>query len=304
MRIIFIGQAAFGKDALNALIQQDETIVGVLTIPDKAGQVNPVKELAENRNIPVLQPSKLKNPEAIGWVKDLQPELLVLAFVTDFVPKEMIQLSTSGGINFHPSLLPKYRGGSAINWTIICGETETGVTIHQIDDGVDTGPIILQEKVTIDPDDTVKSLYFEKLYPLGIKMVAESARMIREGKAKPVPQDVSQASYQPIIKEKDVIVEWTQPTQKLYDLIRGSNPTPGATTYFQGEKLKIWEGKPYPMKGQAGEVLKIIDDQGFVVATGDGAILAQRIQYKDTEKINAVEFLDKYPLKVGTRLSA
>ena len=168
MRIIFIGQAAFGKEALQALVDQGESIAGVITVPDSGGQINPIKELTQKSNIPVIQPEKLKDPDAIEWVKNLSPDLLVLAFVTQFVPKEMIDMSTHGGINYHPSLLPKYRGGSAINWAIIRGETETGVTIHQIDEGVDTGPIIIQEKVEISPDDTVKSLYFKKLYPMGI----------------------------------------------------------------------------------------------------------------------------------------
>ena len=183
MRIIFVGQAPFGKDALDALLQKNEFIAGVITIPDMAGENNPVKAFADEKNLPVLQPAKLKDPEAIDWVKNLQPDLLVLAFVTDFVPKKMIDISTHGGINYHPSLLPKYRGGSAMNWAIIRGEKETGVTIHQIDEKVDTGPIILQEKVAIQPDDTLKSLYFKKLYPLGIKMIPEAVRLIREGKA-------------------------------------------------------------------------------------------------------------------------
>ena len=188
--------------------KKNEFIVGVITIPDMSGQRNPVKAFADEKNIPVRQPAKLRDPEAIEWVDNLQPDLLVLAFVTDFVPKKMIDISTRGGINYHPSLLPKYRGGSAMNWAIISGEMETGVTIHQIDEGVDTGPIILQEKVAIEPDDTLKSLYFKKLYPLGIKMIPEAVRLIREGKAKPSPQNDSEASYQPVINEKDVIINW------------------------------------------------------------------------------------------------
>ena len=304
MRIIFIGQAAFGNDALYTLIQQGETIVGVLTVPDRAGQVNPVKALAEANHLPVLQPAKLKAPEAVEWVRGLQPDLLVLAFVTDFVPDEMIEISTKGGINYHPSLLPKYRGGSAMNWAIIGGESETGVTIHQIDAGVDTGPIILQEKVTIDPDDTLKSLYFKKLYPLGIQMIADAVRLTREESVIPVPQDHSQASFQPVIKETDVIIDWTRSTKTVYNLIRGSNPSPGATTFLRGEKLKIWEGKPYSSNGQPGEIIEIKTDQGFVVATGGGAILAQRVQYRITGKISANEFTEKVSLHINERLGS
>ena len=302
MRIIFIGQAAFGKEALQALIQQGEHIAGVITVPDRGGQINPVKELAHKFHIPVIQPEKLRDSDAIEWVKSLLPDLLVLAFVTQFVPKEMIDISTHGGINYHPSLLPKYRGGSAINWAIISGETETGVTIHHIDEGVDTGPIILQEKVEIAPDDTVKSLYFKKLYPLGIKLVTKAVRLIREGRADPTPQDNAQASFQPVIKESDTLIDWSRPTQQVYNLIRGSNPTPGAVSSFKGERLKIWEGKPRRASGKPGEVMEIIMDQGFVVSTGDGSILVLRIQYKDSGKISAVDFVKEFFPMIGDRL--
>lgn len=302
MRIIFIGQAAFGKDALNELIEKGESVSGVITLPDRGGQINPIKELAEQHNISVIQPARLKDANAIEWVRSLSPDLLVLAFVTQFVPKEMIDLSTHGGINYHPSLLPKYRGGSAMNWAIICGETETGVTIHQIDEGVDTGPIVLQEKVEIAPDDSLKSLYFKKLYPMGIRMVAEAVRLIREGIADPISQDHAQASFQPVIKESDVIIDWSQPTQQIYNLIRGSNPAPGAVSSWQGDKLKIWEGVPFASQGKPGSVIEIAADEGVVISTGDGAILLQRVQYKDSGKISAVDFQKKYRVEKGEQL--
>lgn len=300
MRIVFLGQAAFGRDCLKALVDQGEKIVGVLTIPDQPGQKapNPVKELALELGLPLLQPQRLKDQAVIDWVASLKPDLLVLAYVTQFVPKAMIDLATYGGINFHPSLLPKYRGGSAMNWAIINGETETGITIHQIDEGVDSGPIILQEKVPIDPDDSVKTLYFGKIYPLGVKMVAEAVRLIREGKAQPIPQDESQATFQPVIKEKDVGIDWTKPTQIIYNLIRGSDPTPGAWCFFRGEKLKIWEAQPSSGRGTPGEVLSLLDD-GFVVATGDGAILARRVQYAGGGKVPAAEWAREQGLKAG-----
>ena len=302
MRIILIGQAAFGKDALGALLKQGEEIVGVLTIPDKAGQTNPVKALAEESGLPVLQPARLKTTEAINWVKALQADLLVLAFVTDFVPNEMIEAVTHGGINYHPSLLPKYRGGSAINWAIINGEKKTGVTIHFIDNGIDTGPILLQKEVSIEPDDTLKSVYFKKLYPLGIEMIPEAVRLIREGKAKPFPQDNTKASFQPVIKEADAVIDWKHPTEKIYNLIRGSNPSPGATTTLRGEKLKIWEGVPHSETGSPGELIRIDPEQGIIVGTGDGSIIAQRVQYTNTKKITASELVDQFDVKVGELL--
>lgn len=301
MRIVFLGQAAFGKDALETLTKQGESVAGVVTVPGKSG--DPLKEAAERLKIPLLQPRRLKSSEAVEWVRSRKPDLLVLAFVTQFVPKEMIESSTHGGINYHPSLLPKYRGGSAINWAIIEGETETGVTIHFIDEGVDTGPVILQEKVDIGPEDTVKSLYFNKLYPLGIKLIADAVRLIREGKACPVQQDPAHASYQPVIKESDVVIEWTRPAQKIYDLIRGSNPSPGAATYFRGEKLKIWEAKRFPSTGKPGEILEVQGTGGgFVVGTGNRAILVERVQFRDSGKIPAADFSATFGLKREDRL--
>lgn len=303
MRIVFIGQAPFGKDSLAALIQQGENIAGVITVPDLPGQKrpNPVKDLAAEQGLPLLQPAKLKHPDAVAWVRELKPELLVLAFVTQFVPLEMIKSASRGGINYHPSLLPKYRGGSAINWAVISGEPETGVTIHMIDEGVDTGPVILQEKVDISPDDTVKSLYFEKLYPLGIKLIAQTVTLIREGKARPIPQDESKASFQPVIKASDTVINWKHSTQQVYDMIRGSNPSPGAVTSFKGRELKIWEAKPFPLQGRAGDLIEIVENRGFVVSTADGGILVERVQF-ESAKLAAADFIKKQGLRTGDRL--
>ena len=201
MRIVFIGQAPFGAETLEALLAQGEQIVGVITTEDapRARQENPVKQVAGNHGLALLQTNRLKRSEAISWVRELAPDLLVLGFVTSFVPQEMIDCAHHGGINYHPSLLPRYRGGSAINWAVINGEQETGVTIHFIDEGVDTGPIILQEKVAVTDDDTVKSIYFGKLYPLGITMICQAVRLIRAVRPSRSPQDENEASYQPVI---------------------------------------------------------------------------------------------------------
>lgn len=305
MRVLFIGQAAFGRDCLQALLDQGEEVAGVLTVADRAGQKkpNPVKELAVTRGLPLLQPERLRSETAHQWVAKQRPDLLVLAFVTEIVPQTMIDLATRGGINFHPSLLPAYRGGSAMNWALINGEKETGVTIHQIDAGVDTGPIIIQEKVSIDPDDTVKSLYFNKIYPLGVKMVAEAVRLIREGKAMPRPQDESKASFQAVINEQDVQINWQHEAGSIYNLIRGSNPAPGAWTLYRGERLKLWEAKPFQAQGNPGTVLEIQEGQGFIIATAKGAILAQRVQYgASRDKVAADQFAHTLNLQAGELL--
>lgn len=305
MRIVFIGQAPFGKESLEALLNQGEDVVGVITVEDAPGQKypNPVKDCALEHNLELYQSNYLKKGEAIDWVRQRQPDLLVLGFVTAFVPLEMINLAKFGGINYHPSLLPKYRGGSAINWAIISGETETGVTIHFIDEGVDTGPILLQEKVAITPDDTVKSVYFKKLYPLGIKMIAEAVRLIREGQPIGLDQDDRKSSFQPLITPADTVIDWSQPTGQVYNLIRGSNPSPGAVTTLRGQTCKLFDAAAGDLKGLAGVVLEI-GDESFTVATGDGSITIFSAQSPGQKKQPAGEFGAAIGLKVGDQFGS
>lgn len=300
MKIIFIGQAPFGRDTLDNLLQQGENIVGVVTTPDdpKSKRPNPVAEGAKENALPLLQTRLLKNAEAIEWVQQIQPDLLVLAFVTSFVPEEMIKSARLGGINYHPSLLPKYRGGSAINWAIINGETETGVTIHYIDEGVDTGPIIIQESVAIDPDDTVKSLYFTKLYPLGLRMIKAAVKQIREGNTAATQQDETKASFQPVITARDTVIDWNQPIQRIYNLVRGSNPAPGGITSLRGFTCKIFDAKPSLKTGLPGEVIHI-DDTSFTIAAKDGALQVESIQVGSDGKQPAQEFVKKRELALG-----
>jgi methionyl-tRNA formyltransferase len=305
MRIVFIGQAQFGKESLEALINQGEDVVGVITVEDAGNRnyPNPVKECATAHNIALYQANYLKKAEAVDWVRVLQPDLLVLGFVTAFVPLEMIELATHGGINYHPSLLPKYRGGSAINWAIINGETETGVTIHFIDEGVDTGPILLQEKVDIAPDDTVKSVYFEKLYPLGIKMIAEAVELIRDGRALPSVQDESEASFQPVISTSDTVIDWSAATETTYNLIRGANPSPGAVTTRCGQTCAFYDAAPSNLKGSSGTVIEVTPD-AFTVATGDGAIAISSAKPPGQKKLSAADFVTSLNLKAGDRFSS
>ncbi|BDD87907.1 methionyl-tRNA formyltransferase [Desulfofustis limnaeus] len=304
MRIVFIGQAPFGAEALNALGRHGEQIAGVITVPDspQQRQANPVRLAAEEQGLPLLQTGRLKSPEAISWVENLAPDLLVLAFVTSFVPPEMITAARLGGINYHPSLLPKYRGGSAINWAVINGEQETGVTIHFIDEGVDTGPILLQRTVTIAPDDTVKSLYFGKLYPLGITMIGEAVRLLRSGEATATPQNESLASFQPVIRPADTIISWERSTAAIYNLIRGADPSPGATTCLNGTLLLLFDAAPATGQGLPGTVLTA-DDSSFTVATGDGALAIRTVRPAGAKKMAAGDYLAAGSLSIGARFT-
>ena len=300
MRIVFIGQAAFGAETLEKLLENGENIVGVITTPDKPNQKhpNPVQQCAVKYALPLLQSKLLKTDDAVSWVRNLTPDLLVLAFVTSFVPKEMIACARHGGINYHPSLLPKYRGGSAINWAVINGETETGVSIHFIDEGVDTGPVLLQEKVAIEPDDTVKSVYFDKLYPMGIRLMAEAVRLIKEGNADPVAQDESQASFQPVITADDTVIEWSRDTDQVYNLIRGANPSPGASTTLNGMHCRIFDAAIGDGNGIPGEIIAL-KDNSITVATGNGAVDILVLQPPGSKKLSAAEFVAANQVKCG-----
>jgi len=303
MRVLLIGRDSFGKDCIKALLEQGEDLVGVITVPDNAGQAkaNPTKDFVTEAAIPLLLPSSLKDLKVIDWVKSRLPELIVLAFVTEIVPKAIIDIPKYKAINYHPALLPRYRGGSAINWAIINGETETGVTIHYIDAGIDTGDIILQEKVPIYPQDTVASLYFERLYPIGVRMIAETVRMIGEGKAPRIKQDNSQASYQPIIQEKHVIIDFGKSVQNVHNLIRGSNPHPGATTFWRGKKIKIWNSQIISeniKQSRPGEILQFVP-QGIIIAAADGCIIAEKLQIEGGKKVSAVDFVNATEIIAG-----
>jgi len=303
MRSIIIGQAAFGEKVLQALSQKSEEIIGLYTTPDIPGKTHPFKELAVQLGIPIFQPKEMRTPEVYAEYIKLKPDLNIMAFVTDIIPESILNHPKLGTIQYHPSLLPKHRGGSAINWAIINGETKTGITIFWPDKGIDTGPTLLQEEVDISPDDTVGSLYFNKLFPLGIEVLVKSIESIKKGIAPRIPQDESQASYEGLCTEKEAVINWFQPVTKVYNLIRGTNPQPGAITHFQGKQLKIFDSEllASSISGLPGEIVNTTK-QGFAVAAISGAILVKRVQVEGSAKIASPEFAEQAHLKVGDRL--
>ena len=303
MRIVCIGQAAFGEAVLRKLTERGEEVVGVYTPPDVAGKTDPFKESAVQMEIPVFQPGSMRAPEVYEEYTRLKPDLNVMAFVTSILPDSILDYPSVGTIQYHPSLLPRHRGGSAINWAIINGETKTGITIFWPDGGIDTGPILLQKEVEISPDDTVGSLYFEKLFPLGVEALVEAIELIKKGMAPRVPQDESQATYEGLCTEKDAIIDWSAPIDRVYNLIRGTNPQPGATTYFHGEKLKIFDAKPVHdiVGGLPGQIVDIVA-HGFVISLKHGAILVRKGQTNKSSKVEAAEFVRQARLAPGDRL--
>lgn len=303
MRIVCIGQAAFGKKILQKLTERGEEVVAVYTPQDIAGKRNPLKELAIQIGIPVFQPRSMRVPEIYEEYTRLKPDLNVMAFVTSILPDSILNYPKMGTIQYHPSLLPKHRGGSAINWALINGETKTGITIFWPDRGVDTGPILLQKEAEISPDDTVGSLYFEKLFPLGSEALVEGIELIKKGIAPRIPQDESQATYEGLCTEKDAIINWSAPIDRVYNLIRGTNPQPGAITYFHGKILKIFDAKPiYDIVGGLPGQIVNSSAEGFMVSLKRGAILVQKVQMNKSSKIEAAEFAKQARLKIGDRL--
>jgi methionyl-tRNA formyltransferase len=303
MRIICIGQAAFGEAILQRLTERGEEVVAVYTRPDSAGKGNPLKETATQMGIPVFQPRSMRVPDVYEEYKELKSDINVMAFVATILPDFVLNYPSLGTIQYHPSLLPKHRVGSAISWAIINGETKTGITIFWPDRGVDTGPILLQKEVEISPDDTVGSLYFEKLFPLGVEALVEAVELIKKGAAPRIPQDESQATYEGFCAEKDAIIDWSAPIDRVYNLIRGTNPQPGATTYFHGKKLKVFDARL--IHDTAGGLPGQIVDAGaesLAVSLRRGAILIKRVQLSESPKVEATEFARQVGLAPGDRL--
>ena len=306
MRITLIGQAAFAEAFLKALLERGKEVVAVYKPPDVPGaRPDPLKELALAKGIPLFQPQRMRDPEVYAGYKELSPDLGVMAFVTDIVPATILDCPRLGTIQYHPSLLPRHRGASAINWAIINGETKTGLTIFWPDAGIDTGRILLQKEVEIDPDDTVGSLYFNKLFPLGVEALVEAVEAVEKGTAPRLAQYEAQATYEPPCGEEHAIIDWSQPAQKVYDLIRGTNPQPGATTYSKGEKLKIFDSELRPITKEVapGEIIELTE-QGFLIAAAGGAILVKRVQPVGSPKMAASEYAASAPLRVGASLKA
>jgi len=305
MRIVLIGQAAFGQKVLEALLNRGEQVAAVYVPPDKPGsKIDPLKESAQQHGIPVFQPQRLRDPGVLEKFVELVPDLGVMAFVTDIVPESILNCPRLGTIQYHPSLLPRHRGRSSINWAIIDGDKKTGITILWPDAGIDTGPILLQKEVEISPTDTVGSLYYDKLSPLGVEAIMESIGLIYKERAPRIPQDESQATYERPCREKDAVIDWAQPILKVYNLIRGTNPQPSATTSLRGQKLKIFDCKliMQAVSAAPGEIIKS-SDKGIAIAGQGGWLLIKRVQPQGQPKVSASEYALKVDLKAGERLS-
>src|SRR5436305_5694068 len=309
MRIVVLGQNAFGKAVREALLKRGENVVGVYVAPEKPGQkADPLKEAALAAKLPVYQPASYRKSEVWDEFRALKPDLQVMAFVTLFVPAEFLNIPSKGSIQYHPSLLPKYRGPSAINWPIIQGDTETGLSIVWPDNGLDAGDVLIQKKTSISDTDTLGSVYFDRLFPMGIEAMLEAIDLVKAGTAPRSKQDESQATYEGRCGPDNARIDWGKPWEQIDRLIRGCNPAPGAWCTLDGKQLKIFDAKPLPAKdpkGIAGKVgeLDALEADGFTVVCADGRFKVTRVQPADGKKIEAGEWAKSANVAVKARFS-
>ncbi|MHB8067565.1 MAG: methionyl-tRNA formyltransferase [Desulfobaccales bacterium] len=302
MRIALIGQAAFGAEVLKGLLQQGQEVAGVFCPPDRKGKADALKDAGVAAGVPVFTPGHMRDQDAYEQMLKLNADLGVLAFVTDIVPARVFNAPKLGSICYHPSILPKYRGASAINWAVINGETESGFTIFWVDDGIDTGDILLQKKVEIGPDETTGAVYFDKLYPLGVQGTIDAVALVAQGNPPRLPQDHSKANYDPPCDEKVAGLDWSKPARQVYNFIRGCDPQPGATTTFKGEKVKFYNAAfiNETPKAAAGEILEV-GDKGLKLAANGGTLVITRFRTKELGKVKAPDFIAARQPKVGER---
>jgi len=310
MRIAIVGQQDFGKAVLEAFLARGDQVAGVFCAPEKPGaRPDALKTAAQEKGVPVFQFPSLKADEAKAALKKLNAELGIMAFVLQFAPQDFVSIPQRGTIQFHPSLLPKYRGPSSINWPIIRGDTQTGLTIFRPTDGLDEGPIVLQKETAIGPDDTLGTVYFDRLFPMGVKAMLEAADLVAAGKHREIVQDEAQATYEGWCRKSEARLNWANHVDFVYNTIRGCNPAPGAWTTLEGKELQIFDARKVPVrsfgavKGKIGEVVAVTDKSFQITAQG-GRIEVLRAKLGDGKKVASGELLSSGPIKSGAVLGS
>ncbi len=300
MRIIVMGQQAFGKDVLAKLLDAGtDEVVAVYCEPDRDGKpVDPIKEFALEKALPVHQPADFNDQAALDTLASFDADLMVMAFVNVFVPEAARDTPKMGSICFHPSLLPLHRGPSAVNWPIIMGSTKSGYSWFYPTDGLDEGDSLLQWECEIAPDDTVIDLYFKKIYPSAVESVLDVCDLFRSGNPPHIVPDESRATYERRCTKKHVHIDWNSPIKFVYDLIRGTNPTPGAWTTLNGNEVQIFDCERAAGDGISSKVIDISED-GVTVQLIGGRIVIKRVRPADEGKIAASEWAASAGLSVG-----
>ena len=308
MRIVLIGQQDFGKAALEAFLARGDEVVGVFCRPEKPGtKPDALRVEAQARGLQVFQLEKLTGDDAHQAMQALAPDLGVMAYVVQFAPQSLLNVPKHGTIQYHPSLLPKYRGPSAISWAMSRGEKESGLTIFRPSDGLDEGLVILQKRCDIGPDETLGELYFNKLFPLGVSALLEAADAVVAGTHQESAQDESQASYEGWFLAAESQIHWHNHIDVVHDLIRACNPAPGAWTLAQDKKVFIFDcrkhriGRYGDSKGKPGEITAITESSIFV-STQSGQIEVLKLRADDGKKMGAGDFARANGLIAGSRL--
>lgn len=295
MKILFMGTPDFAAGSLKSLIAAGYEIGAVVTQPDRpkgrSGKpvFSPVKEVALQAGIPVLQPEKIKRPEETARLLEYPADIYVIAAFGQILSKEILEQPRLGCINVHASLLPRYRGASPIQRVILDGEKSTGITIMQMNEGLDTGDILYTKSIDLAPDETFETLH-DRLMVLGGEALIEALPLIEAGKLTPVKQDDSLSCYAPLIKKEDGLIDWKRPSDEIYSQIRAFNPWPGAFTYSSGRMLKIWEAQPVSGSGRPGEILGT-DKDSFTVACGSGAMKILSLQPEGKKRMETSAYL-------------
>jgi methionyl-tRNA formyltransferase len=296
MRLAIIGQQAFGKAVLDAFLARGDGAAGVFVAPEPAGaRPDPLRAGAEAAHVPVIVTERFGSAETIEALRRLEVDLAIMAYVTQFVPQSFCRVPRLGTIQFHPSLLPRHRGPSSINWPIILGEERTGLTIFRPVDGLDEGPIILQKDVPIAPEDSVGSLYFNKIFPLGVAALLEAADLVAAGKAEERAQDEASASYEGWVREREAQINWASHVDSIFNLIRGCDPAPGAWTMVGVRSLHLFDARKLGAR-TFGAVKGLTPGQVTAVSAGSltihcqgGFIEVARCRFGDGKKIAAGE---------------
>jgi len=305
MKLAIVGQQDFGKSVLEAFLARGDQVAGVFCAPEKPGaRPDALKVAAQEKGVQVFQFASLKSEEARQAMKSLSTELGIMAFVLQFAPQDFVGIPKHGTIQYHPSLLPKYRGPSSINWPIIRGDASTGLTIFRPTEGLDEGPVILQKETPIGPDDTLGTVYFERLFPMGVQAMLEAADSVISGKHREVAQDESKATYEGWCRKAEARLNWANHVDFVYDTIRGCNPAPGAWSTLDGKELQIFDARKLPVrtfgavKGKIGEVVEATA-QSFQLTAQGGRIEVLRAKLGDGKKVAAAELLASGAIKPG-----
>lgn len=307
MKIVYMGTPDFAVGALKALCEAGQEIVCVVTQPDKpkgrSGKLvfSPVKEYALSQNIPVFQPEKIRTKDSVDYLKNIEADLYVVAAFGQILSQEVLDIPKFGCVNIHASLLPKYRGAAPIQQALLDGNKTTGVTLMQMNAGMDTGDILMQESLDITDEDTAGTL-FDKLMELGAHMIVRAIPLIEEGKLSPVPQDNDKATKVGKFSKEMGLIDWTRDAAYIDRLIRTMDPWPSAYTHFNDKTLKIWKAKPVDanLSAKAGEILDITKNT-FKVATGQGCLEVFEVQLEGKKRMSAGDFMRGNHLEAGQK---